>query len=138
MVAVGSKIKLKDLVARMFIRTADKTNTGVTITRKICVLDNVGEICVLDNVGEIFEVVNIIEDGTICFKFGGCHLGYMSYETYEKYFDSVEDEKRRMWSSWRYVSCEHPIEMETLAFKDVAGVFHTFDVMYREMVKKCK
>ena len=61
---------------------------------------------------------------------------YISYETYTKYFDPVEGEKRRMWSSWRYVSCEHPIEMETLAFKDVAGVFHMFDVMYRENGKK--
>ena len=77
MIAIGSKIKLKDSVARMFIKTADKTNMNVTIPRKICVLDNIGEICVLDNVDEIFEVVNILEDETICFKFGGCRLGYI-------------------------------------------------------------
>lgn len=106
MLVAGSKIKLKE---------------------KMGVFDNVGEIC---------EVVNILEDGTICFKFGGCHLGYMSYKEYEKYFDSVEKKKRGMWSSWRAVSYEYPNTIRTLTFKDVAGFFHLFDVVYRENGKK--
>ena len=44
-----------------------------------------------DNIGEICEVTDITEDGVICFKFGGCHLGCMSYNEFEKYFEKVED-----------------------------------------------
>lgn len=45
---------------------------------------------VFDNIGEICEVTDIQEGGVICFKFGGCHLGCMSYDEYEKYFEKVE------------------------------------------------
>lgn len=44
-----------------------------------------------DNIGEICEVTDITEDGVICFKFGGCHLGCMSYNEFEKHFEKVED-----------------------------------------------
>lgn len=39
---------------------------------------------IFDNIGEICEVTDIQEGGVICFKFGGCHLGCMSYDEYEK------------------------------------------------------
>jgi hypothetical protein len=70
MLIVGSKIKL---------------------VRKMGVFDNIGEIC---------EVTDIQEGGVICFKFGGCHLGCMSYDEYEKYFEKVETPVKRIWSKW--------------------------------------
>lgn len=47
---------------------------------------------VFDNIGEVCEVTDISEDGVISFKFGGCHLGCMSYNEFEKYFELVEKE----------------------------------------------
>lgn len=55
---------------------------------------------VFDNIGEICEVTDIQEGGVICFKFGGCHLGCMSYDEYEKYFEKVETPVKRIWSKW--------------------------------------
>lgn len=56
---------------------------------------------VFNNIGEICEVTDIQEGGVICFKFGGCHLGCMSYDEYEKYFEKVEDiTVKRTWSEW--------------------------------------
>ncbi|EOS35354.1 hypothetical protein C804_00956 [Lachnospiraceae bacterium A4] len=47
---------------------------------------------VFDHIGEVCEVTDISEDGVISFKFGGCHLGCMSYNEFEKYFELVEKE----------------------------------------------
>lgn len=47
---------------------------------------------VFDNIGEICEVTDVSDDGVISFKFGGCHLGCMSYNEFEKYFELVEKE----------------------------------------------
>lgn len=47
---------------------------------------------VFDNIGEVCEVTDVSEDGVISFKFGGCHLGCMSYNEFEKYFELVEKE----------------------------------------------
>ena len=47
---------------------------------------------VFDNIGEICEVTDISEYGVISFKFGGCHLGCMSYNEFEKYFELAEKE----------------------------------------------
>lgn len=47
---------------------------------------------VFDNIGEVCEVIDVSEDGIISFKFGGCHLGCMSYNEFEKYFELVEKE----------------------------------------------
>lgn len=47
---------------------------------------------VFDNIGEVCEVTDVLEDGVISFKFGGCHLGCMSYNEFEKYFELVEKE----------------------------------------------
>ena len=44
------------------------------------------------NVGEICEVTDVSEDGVISFRFGGSHLGCMSYNEFEKYFELVEEE----------------------------------------------
>ena len=58
-----------------------------------------------DNIGEICEVVNINEDGSICFKFGEYHLGCMSYNEYEKYFEKVNSKDikqtiKHQWTEW--------------------------------------
>lgn len=47
---------------------------------------------VFDNIGEVCEVTDVSEDGVISFKFGGCHMGCMSYNEFEKYFELVEEE----------------------------------------------
>lgn len=50
---------------------------------------------VFDNIGEVCEVTDISDGGVIYFKFGnGRHLGCMSFDEYEKYFELVEEEKR--------------------------------------------
>lgn len=47
---------------------------------------------VFDNIGKVCEVTDVSEDGVISFKFGGYHLGCMSYNEFEKYFELVEKE----------------------------------------------
>ena len=47
---------------------------------------------VFDNIGEVCEVTDVSEDGVISFKFGGYHLGCMSYNEFEKYFELVDKE----------------------------------------------
>lgn len=49
-----------------------------------------------DNIGEICEVINVDENGVISFRFGinGIHLGCMSYNEFEKYFELVQETKR--------------------------------------------
>lgn len=47
---------------------------------------------VFDNIGEVCEVTDVSEDGIISFRFGGSHLGCMSYDEFEKYFELVETE----------------------------------------------
>lgn len=62
------------------------------------------------NVGEICEVVNVQNGGVISFKFGGGkHLGCMSYDEFERYFElvSVEnkvEKKKHEWTEWKDVS----------------------------------
>lgn len=58
---------------------------------------------VFTNVGEICDVVDVTTDGIISFKFGnGKHLGCMSYDEFEKYFELVES--KRVWGEWK---CKH-------------------------------
>lgn len=47
---------------------------------------------IFDNIGEICEVTDVSEDGVISFRFGGSHLGCMSYNEFEKYFELVDEE----------------------------------------------
>lgn len=44
------------------------------------------------NIGEVCDVTSVAEDGTISFRFGCCgiHLGCMSYNEFEKYFEKVD------------------------------------------------
>lgn len=54
------------------------------------------------NVGEICEVVDVQNGGVISFKFGsGKHLGCMSYDEFERYFELVQVEKKKHeWTEW--------------------------------------
>ena len=83
---------------------------------------------VFDNIGEICEVTDIQEGGVICFKFGGCHLGCMSYDECEKYFEKVETPVRRTWSKWG-ASFE-------MTFSDIRGVKKTINYQSRTNGKK--
>lgn len=78
---------------------------------------------VFTNVGEICKVVNVDENGVISFKFGknGMHLGYMSYNEFEKYFELVSENKRE-WSDWK---------LETLHYKKLGGFHISITIYYR-------
>ncbi len=80
-----------------------------------------------DNIGEICEVTDIQEGGVICFKFGGCHLGCMSYDEYEKYFEKVETPVKRTWSKW---------DLNGINFTDINGKIKTGWCRYRNNGKK--
>lgn len=83
---------------------------------------------VFDNIGEVCEVTDIQEGGVICFKFGGGqHLGCMSYDEYEKYFENVEESVKRKWSEWKY---------ELICFRSLHDNNIVFGGMYRTNGKK--
>lgn len=82
---------------------------------------------VFDNIGEICEVTDIQEGGVICFKFGGCHLGCMSYDEYEKYFEKVEEPVKRTWSEWY---------LNEIRFTDINGKDVRCNYLYRTNGKK--
>lgn len=57
---------------------------------------------VFDNIGEVCEVTNVSADGVITFKFGnGLHLGCMSYDEFQKYFELVKMAPKRAWTKWQ-------------------------------------
>lgn len=64
---------------------------------------------VFTNVGEICEVVDVAEGGVISFRFGGYHLGCMSYDEYLKYFEPVIIEVKpvRVWTEWKHAQMEY-------------------------------
>lgn len=72
---------------------------------KIKLIKPMGE---FTNVGEVCEVVKVDEDGVISFRFGrnGVHLGCMSYNEFEKYFELIDKENskkksKKTWCKWR-------------------------------------
>ena len=46
-----------------------------------------------DNIGEVCEVVGVSDDGVVSFRFGGVHMGCMSVDEFEKYFEKYEEPK---------------------------------------------
>lgn len=80
------------------------------------------------NVGEICEVTNITQDGVISFRFGinGMHLGCMSYNEFEKYFELV-NERKRQWTKWKKYDFWH---------YDLIGNYVSTYVEYRTNGKK--
>lgn len=81
-----------------------------------------------DNIGEICEVINVDENGVISFKFGknGMHLGCMSYNEFEKYFELVQETKRE-WSPWK---------TERLFYENLNGYHVSTTIYYRNNGKK--
>lgn len=72
---------------------------------------------VFDNIGEICEVTDVNDGGVICFRFGnGRHLGCMSFDEYEKYFE-------RVWTKWKH---------HYLNFYDPKGYDIDLDTFVRE------
>lgn len=59
---------------------------------------------VFTNVGEICEVVDVNEDGVISFRFGENreHLGCMSYNEFEKYFELVKKNTWTIWEAYKF------------------------------------
>lgn len=86
---------------------------------------------VFDNIGEICEVTDVNDSGVICFKFGnGRHLGCISFDEYEKYFELVEEEKepvKRAWSKWK---------PGYIIFYNQTGECIEEDIYYRENRKR--
>lgn len=79
------------------------------------------------NVGEVCKVTDIAEGGVISFRFGGVHLGCMSYDEYEKYFERVEIPIKREWSDWNSGQIE---------FFDLNNMLRSITVRYRNNGKK--
>ena len=95
----------------------------IRLTTKMGVFDNIGEVC---------EVTNIQDGGVICFKFGnGRHLGCMSYDEFEKYFELVTDEdkinSKHEWTEWR----DSYVYFESINEEDVGASYQ-----YRHNHKK--
>ena len=62
----------------------------------------VAKMGVFDNIGEICEVIDVSDGGVITFKFGGgLHMGCMSYDEFQKYFELIEEPKKREWTEWK-------------------------------------
>lgn len=68
---------------------------------------------VFDNIGEVCEVTDVSEDGIISFRFGGYHLGCMSYNEFEKYFELMEVEEEN----------EETIDKEEVENKELRDLF---------------
>lgn len=61
------------------------------------------EMGLFKNIGEICEVTDVAEGGIITFKFGGRHLGCMSYDEYLRFFEPVIKpvKPKRNWTTWK-------------------------------------
>lgn len=87
-----------------------------------------------DNIGEVCEVLNITEEGVITFKFGGLHMGCMSYDEFSKYFELVSKEELKpkkpkyVWTEWK------PMYLNLL--KDDGFKTQTIEVYVRNNGKK--
>lgn len=68
---------------------------------------------IFGNIGEVCEITNVSEDGVISFRFGGSHLGCMSYNEFEKYFELVEAEEE----------IEEDIDEEEVENKELRDLF---------------
>ena len=90
------------------------------------------------NVGEICEVTDIMEGGVICFRFDGVHLGCMSYDEYEKYFEPVKEKTKRKWSEWEYISYDinGAYQIEDRGFYINDGVWDIGNLWYRDNGKR--
>lgn len=79
------------------------------------------------NVGEVCEVTDIAEGGIISFRFGGVHLGCMSYNEYEKYFEKVDYVEKNNWTEWY---------KDDISFYDMNDEVVTIEILYRDNGRK--
>lgn len=90
------------------------------------------------NVGEVCEVTDIRGNGSIWFRFGGVHLGCMSYDEYEKYFEPVKEKVKREWSEWKCCSynlnLDYSVEDFGICIQDTIEDFG--DICYRDNGKR--
>lgn len=75
-----------------------------------------------ENIGEVCNVVDISDDAVISFRFGGLHMGCMSYNEYEKYFEKVINVKRE-WTEWKtkgisYCNIDNDMVYITVEYRD--------------------
>lgn len=89
---------------------------------------------VFTNVGEICEVTDILDGGVICFRFGGVHLGCMSYDEYEKYFEPAKEKARREWTEWK--CCLYDYDFEGRAYGLTIRDSICEDLWYRDNGKR--
>lgn len=75
---------------------------------------------VFDNIGEVCDVINVDENGVISFTFGnGLHLGCMSYDEFQNYFELVEAPPKRVWSEWKETEICYYNIYDAKAFVDI-------------------
>lgn len=86
------------------------------------------------NVGEVCEVTDIRNDGSIWFRFGGVHLGCMSYDEYEKYFEPVKEKVKREWSEWKSCFYDFDFDYRAYGLKIIDSIFG--DLWYRDNGKR--
>ena len=89
---------------------------------------------VFTNVGEICEVTDIMDGGVICFRFGGVHLGCMSYNEYEKYFEPVKERTKREWTKWK--RCLYDFDVDYRAYGLMISNSDCGDLWYRDNSKR--
>lgn len=80
----------------------------------------VAKMGVFDNIGKICEVIDVSDGGVITFKFGGgLHMGCMSYDEFQKYFELIEEPKKREWTEWKITMGQtytSPVTHKTVSF----------------------
>ena len=85
-------------------------NDKIVLVKKMGMFDNIGEVC---------DVTAVEEDGTIWFAFGGGkHLGCMSEDEFEKYFEVYE-------------------EPERMTFDDAMDIVEHCDIMVDTVFDRC-
>lgn len=97
----------------------------------------VSKMGVFDNIGEVCEVTDIQDGGVICFKFGnGRHLGCMSYDEFEKYFELVTAEDKikpkHEWTEWK----DDYVYFESINEEDV-GTSYQYRHNYKKVQVRC-
>ena len=78
---------------------------------------------VFTNVGEVCDVIDVV-DGVIIFSFGGgLHMGCMSEDEFEKYFEKYEEPK--------------PVKVNTVTSEQIEEIMNHSKVTVQTMFDKC-
>ena len=82
------------------------------------------------NVGEVCDVTDVADNGVISFKFGGRHMGCMSYDEFEKYFEKVEEKKNNVAHYKIGDTAQLVVENEALAPMKVGNEYAIQNISY--------